>query len=222
MSVSTAMVQEKVAFAEVIESRRSVRHYDPGHAIPREELKEMLALAAKAPSSSNMQHWRFLVIDSPAFKQKLLPIANFQQPVVEASAVVAILGDTEGFRNTEKIYRQAEEAGFMTPELAKSFAERTYSLYSTLPADKAREVAVIDAALAAMQFMLVARSKGYDTVPMGGFNRETFKEAFGLGERYVPVMLIPVGKAAAPGHPTTRLPIEDVTFWNEIPVSTDA
>jgi hypothetical protein len=30
-------------------------------------------------------------------------------------------------------------------------------------------------------------------------------------------MLIPIGKAAQAGHPTTRLPIEDVTFWNGIP-----
>jgi nitroreductase len=201
---------------EVIQTRHSVRQYDSNVVIPREELKEILTLAVKAPSSSNMQHWRFLVIDSQEQKQKLLPIANSQQQVVEASAVIAILGDTEGYRKAERIYGQAAEAGHMAEELAKSFAERSVSMYSSLPYERAREIAVIDASLVAMQLMLVARSKGYDTVPMGGFDREKFKEAFGLGERYVPVMLLPIGKAANAGHPTARLPVDEVVFWNDV------
>jgi len=56
-----------------------------------------------------------------------------------------------------------------------------------------------------MQFMLIARAKGYDTVPMGGYDKEKFKEAFGISDRYVPIMLIAVGKAAKPGHQTVRL-----------------
>lgn len=219
MMTATASTVQEQSFLEVIQSRRSVRKYDPDTQISRDELKEILTLAAKAPSSSNLQHWRFLVIDSPERKQELLPIANSQQQVVEASAVIAVLGDTEGWRNADKIYRQSAEAGYMSPELAQSFAERSKAFYASLPPDRARDVAVIDASLVAMQLMLVARAKGYDTVPMGGFNRDQFKEAFGLGERYVPVMLIPIGKAAQAGHPTTRLPIEDVTFWNEIPQS---
>ncbi|MBW5447115.1 nitroreductase family protein [Cohnella sp. CFH 77786] len=213
--MSTTATQEQ-AFLEVIQSRRSVRQYDPHTVISREELKEMLTLAAKAPSSANMQLWRFLVIDSPELKEKLLPIANSQQQVVEASAIIAILGDVEGYRKADRVFGQAIEAGYMPEDVANSFKERYVSLYSSLPSDRIREVAVIDASLAAMQLMLVARAKGYDTVPMGGFDREKFKEAFNLGERYVPVMLLPIGKAAKPGHPTARLPIEDVTFWNEV------
>ncbi|GAA3333320.1 hypothetical protein GCM10020331_096900 [Ectobacillus funiculus] len=46
-----------------------------------------------------------------------------------------------------------------------------------------------------MQLMLVARSKGYDTVPMGGYDQAKFIEAFGISEQYVPVMLIAIGKS---------------------------
>ena len=61
------------------------------------------------------------------------------------------------------------------------------------------------------------RSKGYDTVPMGGYDQAKFVEAFGISEQYVPVMLIAIGKATKPGHPTTRLPIGDVISFNEMP-----
>lgn len=82
-------------FFDVIRKRRSVRSYDPENKISREELTEILRQATLAPSAANLQPWRFLVIDSPALKQKLLPIAFNQQQLVEASAVIAVLGDLE-------------------------------------------------------------------------------------------------------------------------------
>lgn len=67
-----------------------------------------------------------------------------------------------------------------------------------------------------MQLMLAARTKGYETVPMGGYNRDQVKELFGISERYLPTLMLPIGKAASPGHPTTRLPIDQITFFNEM------
>ncbi len=67
-----------------------------------------------------------------------------------------------------------------------------------------------------MQLILAAKARGYDTVPMGGYNQEKFIEAFGLGDRYIPIMLIAVGKAVKPGHQTVRLTVDKVTSWNEI------
>lgn len=208
---------EPQVFLDVIKGRRSVREYDPTVKISSEEMTEILELATLAPSSSNLQPWRFLVIDKPELKQKLLPIAFNQQQVVEASAVIAVLGDVESYKKAEKIYGQAVEAGFMPEDTAKSFVERTVGMYSSLPPEVARQIVYTDGGLISMQLMLVARAKGYDTVPMGGYNQAKFVEAFGISEQYVPVMLIAIGKAAKPGHPTTRLPMKDVVFFNEMP-----
>ncbi|MDM5333071.1 nitroreductase family protein [Ureibacillus composti] len=213
---STQTLLKTEAFLDVIQERRSVRTYDPTVKISREEMSEILKLATLAPSSSNLQPWRFLVIDTPELKEKLLPIANNQQQVVEASAVIAVLGDVKSYEKAEKIYGQAVEAGFMPEETASSFIERTVGMYSSLPSEVARQIVYTDGGLVSMQLMLVARSKGYDTVPMGGYNKAKFVEAFGISEQYVPVLLIAIGKAAKPGHQTTRLPLEDVVFFNEM------
>jgi nitroreductase len=208
---------EEQMFLDVIRERRSVRVYDPTVKISREEMTEILELATLAPSSSNLQPWRFLVIDTPELKGKPLPITFNQQQVVEASAVIAVLGDVESYKKAEKIYGQAVEAGFMPADTATSFIERTVGMYSSLSPEVARQIVFTDGGLISMQLMLVARAKGYDTVPMGGYDKAKLVEAFGISERYVPVMLIAIGKAAKPGHPTTRLPIEDVAFFNEMP-----
>ncbi|RRJ63400.1 nitroreductase family protein [Paenibacillus oralis] len=218
MSVSqSSQTVEQQQFFNVIQERRSVRSYDPEVKISREEMNEILQQATLAPSGANLQPWRFLVIDSQELKQKLLPIAFNQQQVIEASAVIAVLGDLECYKLAEKIYGMAVDAGYMPAETAKSFVERYQGMFASMPKETIRRSVSIDGGLVSMQLMLVARAKGYDTVPMGGYDQAKFVEAFDIPERYAPVMLIAIGKAAKPGHPTVRLPIEDVAFFNEMP-----
>lgn len=211
--MTTQNAQEQ-AFSTVIRERRSVRAYDPSYKISREEMNELLGEAVLAPSGSNMQPWRFLVIDSEELKQQLLPIAFNQSQVVEASAIIAVLGDLESYKLAETIYGRAVEAGFMPEETAKSFVERSVGMYSALPDEVRLKIVAADAGLVSMQLMLAARARGLDTVPMGGYDVVKFKEMFGIADRYVPIMLIAVGKAAKPGHPTIRLAVDEVTSFN--------
>jgi nitroreductase len=74
----------------------------------------------------------------------------------------------------------------------------------------ARDEAFLNAGFAAMQLMLAAKAKGYDTCPMGGFDRAALVKELNIPERFVPVMLLSLGKAAAPARPTSRLPLEKV------------
>ncbi|MBY9080314.1 nitroreductase family protein [Paenibacillus sp. HN-1] len=212
----SSQVSEEQRFVDLIKSRRSVRNYDSQTRVPREVLTEILQQAALAPSAANLQPWRFLVIDTPELQQKLLPIAFNQQQIVEASAVIAVLGDLESVSLAGKIYGQAAEAGYMSADTAKSFTERYTGMYSNMSSQDIRQIVVNDCGMASMQFMLAARAKGYDTVPMGGYDKAAFVEAFNIPERYIPIILIAFGKAAQPGHPTVRLPFEDLVFFNEI------
>ncbi|CAM3983274.1 nitroreductase family protein [Paenibacillus alkaliterrae] len=206
--------QPDISFFDVLKDRRSVRKYDSSAVISQEEIREILEISTKAPSSSNMQPWRFLVVTDPELKQKLQPIAFNQQQVAEASAVVIVLGDLEMYNLSDKIYGASVEAGYMTEEAANNFIANSTKMYSSLPAERLKEIVVFDTGLVAMQIMLTARAKGYDTVPMGGYNRDQLKELFNISDRYLPTLMLPIGKAAAEGYPTSRLSIEDVAFFN--------
>jgi Nitroreductase len=200
-------------FGEVIRTRRSVRHYDPNFVLSREEIKSLLADTVLAPSSNNLQPWRFLVIDQQEDKEKLYPIAYNQRQVLEASATIAVLGDIEGYKRVNEITRIAVERGYMTEEFAAQQRERVASSYGSMSREALKQIALIDGSLASMQLMLAARARGLDTVPMGGFDHGQFIKAFNVPDNYVPVMLIAVGKAAAEGRPTARLAVDDVTTW---------
>ncbi|TMV50239.1 nitroreductase family protein [Paenibacillus mesophilus] len=211
---NNVQTNEEQSFLAVAKQRRSVRSYDPEWRIPQEELQDILETAILAPSSSNLQPWRFLVLQDAELKRKLLPIAYNQQQVVEASAVIAVFADPMGYEKAEQIYSSAVAAGYM-PEMVKAdFVKRSVQTYSSLGEDKLKSISLVDGGLVSMQLMLAAKAKGYDTVPMGGYDANKFMEAFDVPQRWVPVMLIALGKAAKEGHPTTRLPLSEVVFWD--------
>ncbi len=203
-------------FYQVIKDRRSVRYYDPSVKISDEEIRELIGEAILAPNGYNLNAWRFLVITDQALKEKLYPIAYKQQQVLDASAIIAVMGDLEAFWQGERIYQRAVEAGYMTEEVKDSILSTINGWYQSKTLEELKNILMIDASLASMQLMLAAKARGYDTVPMSGYDVEQFRRAFDIPDRYVNVMLIALGKAAKPGYPTVRLSVDEVTFWNTI------
>lgn len=202
-------------FNEIVYGRRSIKVYDPTVKISREEMSEILAQASKAPSSINMQPWRFVVIDTEEGKEKLAPLSRFnKEKVLSSSAVIAVFADLNSFDYAEEIYGKAVELGYM-PQEVKDFQLNAFKpLYENMSYEQMKDTVLLDAGLVSMQLMLVARAHGYDTNPIGGYEKDQIAEAYGLNkERYLPVMLLTIGKAANEGFESYRLPVEATTTW---------
>lgn len=197
----------------IIEQRQSVRKYDPNTSISKEQLTKILQLTTKAPSAWNLQHWHFVVISGKEAQQKLLPIAYNQQQIVDASAVVAVLGDLQANKKIDAVYDPLVAQGKMTKEVKETLAKQIEGAYTN--AQYARDAALTNASLAAMQLMLVAKAEGFDTCAIGGFDPQALMKEFHISDRYIPVMLITIGKASAPAYPSLRLPVDEVTTWVE-------
>ncbi|MGI8314248.1 nitroreductase family protein [Halobacillus mangrovi] len=207
-------VLENTDFLTVAKERRSVRQYDADYKIEESEIRELLETAILAPSSSNLQPWRFLVIEDQSEKEKLSPIANGQQQITEASVVVAVLGDKKAYKNADQIYSQIAEKGNMPEDIKEMYVNSILENYGNFSEEKLTRIAMIDGGLVSMQLMLAAKAKGYDTVPMGGFDEAEFVKAFDVPDDYEPVMLISLGKGKKAGFEKTRLPLDDVLQWN--------
>ncbi|MGE7942332.1 nitroreductase family protein [Lysinibacillus xylanilyticus] len=195
---------------KVMHERKSVRKYEENYKIPQAELEELLVEATTAPSSSNLQPWRFLVIQDETVKKELRSIANNQEQVETASAIIAVLGDTAMYKNVEEVYTKNFELGYMDEATKNMMIENSLKLYSNLPKEVLKNIATFDAGLISMQIMLLAKDMGYDTVTMGGFNKEAFAQRFELTDNLVPIVLIAIGKAAAPAHGSSRLALNDM------------
>ena len=202
-------------FNEIVNGRRSIKQYDPTVKISREEMSEILTQASKAPSSINMQPWRFLVIDSDEGKETLAPLASFNKDkIMSSSAVIAVFADRNNFDYAEEIYGKAVEHGYMPQEMKEFQLSYFKPLYEGATDEQMKDIILLDSGLVSMQLMLVARAYGYDTNPIGGYDKEQIAEAFGMEkERYVPVMLITIGKALNEGFQSYRLPVDAITTW---------
>lgn len=200
-------------FSEITFGRKSVRVYDETYKISHEEMLEMIQEATTAPSSVNMQPWRFVVVESDEEKEKLKPLIRFNTRQNEtSSAMVLIFGDLLCYELGEEIYNQAVEEGKMPAEVRDQQLEAIIPHYQSFSKEEMNDVVKIDSSLAAMQFMLIARAHGYETNPIGGFEADQLAEAFGLDEnRYVPVMILSVGKAKEAGYQSVRLAAEKIT-----------
>jgi nitroreductase len=207
------MLLTEQSLSTVIRERHSVRKYDSNYKISRNELSEMITEATLAPSSSNLQPWKFIVIQDTDLKKELRTIANNQEQVETASAVIAVLGDKEMYKNASKVGRCAYDAGLIDEATMTRMIEGSTKLYSSASDEKRAEIASYDAGLVSMQMMLIAKARGYDTVPMGGFDKQKFIDRFEVSERYFPIVLIALGKAEAPGRQTTRLPLDEVVSF---------
>lgn len=205
----------KEAFLEIMQDRRSIRTYDENVKISKEEMSEILAAATKAPSSVNLQPWRFVVIESPEAKAKLAPLAKFnQQQVKTSSAVIAVFADLNNLDYLEEIYGKAVEIGLMPQDVKDKQVPSIRGLLSGISPQANKETILIDSGLVSMGIMLTAKAFGYDTCPIGGYEKDQIAEAFDLDkDRYVPVMLLSIGKAADAGYQSYRMPVEQVAEW---------
>lgn len=57
-------------FSEVLKKRRSIRKFKD-RQVSREVLLELVEAASLAPSASNLQAWRFCIVDDPALVRKV-------------------------------------------------------------------------------------------------------------------------------------------------------
>ena len=212
MGTATEKVKDAVS---VIHERTSINNFDPTKSISEAEIRAIVADATQAPSSYNIQHWRFIAVTDPEKKKQLQAAAYNQPKVGNASATLIVLGDMQGYEKLEKIYAPLVQRGAMTREAVSAGVQRATAAYVNNPQFQ-RDEAIRSGALAGMTLMIAAQARGYVTGPMIGFDPEQVKKRFNISDRYVPVMLITLGHAAPGNSPRKpRLPVDEVLAFNE-------
>ena len=76
---------------EVMRTRRSIRSYR-SDAIPEESLNRVLEAVRIAPSGSNRQPWKFILVKDEKVKRQLIPACGSQSFIAEASVIVVACG----------------------------------------------------------------------------------------------------------------------------------
>lgn len=191
-------------------NRRSIRVYDENVKISREEMNQILTEAMLAPSSRNQQPWRFVVVDTKLGKEKLgLAMPYNLNQLNTSAAMIVVFQDLQKYKLAEVMLDQQLQAGMITQADKEKNLKMINDLIPTFKPESLEREGLIDCGLVAMQLMIVARFHGYDTCPIGGFERDKINDALDYDKsRFKPVMIVSIGKAKDAGKKTLRLPLE--------------
>ncbi len=178
-------------YTDLNSQRRSVNIFDPAVEISEEELKAVFDLAALTPSSFNLQPWKIVIARSAEVKEKLREAAFNQKKVTDAAAVLVLFGNRKQYEECDDVMADWLEKGYLKENEIESTKETARNLYQ---GDREDGFVSRNVGLLAMNLMLAAEDRGWNTHPMDGFEIEKVQKLFGLDEKYLPVMLIAIGK----------------------------
>lgn len=194
----------------VMKTRRATRKFDPNFHLTETDIHQLLEVAIEAPSTSNLQPWKFHLVLDETTKEKIRPIALDQEQIEDAAAIIAIVADKQLEKNILPLQEKMVKEGHLTREDADEKNARDEEYYGNKTAQERHHLALFDVGALTMSLVLLAESKGIDSCIMGGFDREAYQEMFQIDERYEPVVLVALGKRRENPRPTTRFPVKDL------------
>jgi len=195
---------------EAIYQRRAVKGFDPEHRLTPDEEKKLLEAAIQAPTSFNIQHWRFVVLRDPKLRLKIRKeLGNDQAQMTDASLLVLLTADVQAWRKEpERYWRNAP------PDVAKLLVDWMGPFHDGrdwLQRDEAQR----SIGMAMQTLMLAAKSMGYDSCPMIGFDIDKVAELIRLPEDHVMGPMVAIGKGTKQAWPKPgQLPLADLVVEN--------
>ena len=194
---------EEIGLFEAMYSQRAIREFKPD-PVPDELVRRLIEAATKAPSGSNRQDWRFLVIRDYETKKKI-----------------------------GEYYNQARSSRYGAGTPASNIPPRRQAA-SNYMAEHLHDVPVLILACiqhnggptnmsrggsiypAVQNILLAARGLGLGSVITSLHKRyeDEIKELLGIPDNVETAALLPLGFPAEGARygPTRRLPVEEVTF----------
>jgi len=208
------------AFQDLNRRRRAVRDFD-STVIPDEHVRELLAEAARSPSSGNLQPYRLHWIRDPALKARVAAVCNGQRAAVSAPTLIVVTASRETALSTAAQQLAHINASTDLPESSKAYHRKQVQMFlrilnvgswplwtplaalagllrpslSLLPVGHLgnRSWAARNATFAAQTLLLAAAAKGIDSCPMEGFSAPKLAEVLSLPRGTVIPLVIALG-----------------------------
>ena len=175
---------------EALNTRRSVRNFEPSFVIPKEDLDKIISAALNSPSAVNLQEHDLIVITN---KEKIAEIDKIVFPIC-------------GPEFQERFKKRQKEFGTINPVTYDCSA-----LVLIVENERANEKwGNIDAGILSMGLMVAAEGLGYHSVALGIIARPEVAKHLGLEKKIVLGVAIGKSKSKVNIHPKEN--IRKVTY----------
>jgi nitroreductase len=197
---------------ELLSTTRSVRkRLDLTRPVGRDVILECIRLAMQAPTASNAQDWRWMVVTDA---DKRAAIADLYRSI--GAQYLAYAAETEANPQTQRVYQSAMS---LTDTLAQVPVHVIPCLEQRIDGAELGVAAAAWASIipAGWSFLLALRSRGLGSVwtTMHLFKEKEVAELLGIPATVTQAALFPVAYTIGTDfRPAKRPPAETITFWN--------
>lgn len=190
-----------------IETRRSIKGFDPRHPMSETEIERLMSLALLAPTAFNIQNWRFVLVRDPELRKQIRTVAWDQAQVTDASLLIVLIADLKAWQKDPARYWKN------APQPVQDYLVPAIGQYYNGREQVQRDEAMRSCGMAAMTLMLAAREMGYDSCPMDGFDFDAVGKLINLPADHVISMFVAIGKQIREPWPRGgQLPMSEVVI----------
>jgi nitroreductase len=141
-------------FLDLVKTRQSVRKY-LNKMVEKEKIERCLEAARLAPSASNSQPWKFIIVDDPKLKEAVAKetfdrIISFNRFSLQAPVLILLISERSG----------------LVRKIAEVIKDKAFSL--------------IDIGITAEHFCLQATEEGLGTCILGWFKEKEIKKLLNI------------------------------------------
>ena len=198
---------------QLLTTTRSVRRrLDLTRPVEPEVILECLRIAVQAPTASNQQDWRWVVVTDPDKRAALASIYT-----ETGGAYLAMARENQSDDQTRRVY---ESAFALTEFLADVpvFVIPCMNQRVDGAPNAIASAAYASIIPAAWSFMLALRARGLGSVwtTLHQFREAEAAKVLGIPDNVTQVALLPVAYTVGTDFkPATRPPVSDITYWND-------
>ena len=207
MNFDTAMIDELLSTTRAVRKR-----LDLDRPVPRDIIMECLELAVQAPTASNSQNWRWLVIDDPEKRTQLAEIYR-----KGASGYFARAGRDAADAQTGRVY----ESAIWLAENLEKVPVLLIPCLEGRPTEETPLMALgsmygsIFPAVWSFQLALRARGLGSALTTLHLLHEQEAAELLGIPDDVLQVALLPVAYTVGTDFKrAARPPVSGITHWN--------
>jgi len=200
-------------FGEIVKKRFAVKNFN-GKKISKENLDKLLEIIRYSPSSFNIQPWKIIVISNKEIKDKLSPFSWNQPQINSCSHLLVFCANKDILKNIENLEKTLIKNG-ATKEKIKDYIDMMKNFEKTLNENEKLCWAQRQVYIALGNALNGAKSLGFDSCPMEGFNPKEYSEILKLPKNLIPTALCPVGYTDDKSNQKARFQEKEIFEFRE-------
>lgn len=204
------------AFMQAMTFRHACKKFDPQRQIPDADFQQILEFGRLSPSSFGMEHWHFVVVQTPELREKLREVCWSQPQITDSSHVVVILAKTAAVEPGSEYVKRLFGRRNLPQEALDTYLARYAAHNETeiAPYMNTYAWAAKQCYLALANMMTGAASLGIDSCPIEGFSKSGVEEVLDVdASQFGAAVVVTFGYRAGEQTPRLRQPLADLVEY---------